>query len=293
MAKQKGGLADQPIHPLRIAVKLNDRVPKQLTELVSEEKLLAEKLGRPIGPLRLLPLIESLDPNRLEEMVSSARRLDRGVELSPPNFSAWRQIVCPADVNAEELAKALGQLDSIDTAYVLRPGPPPVNPSDDPRYPNQGYLSAAPNGIDATYAWGYSGGDGTGVGFVDMEQGWNLNHEDLAPGMITLISGVNSAYFFHGTSVLGELRMADNTVGGVGIAPQSTGRVVSQWRTAASYNTADAILNAVSVMAFGDVLLLEAQEYDPVSHSYYWPVEIVDATFDAIRLATALGIVVV
>ncbi|KAG5763848.1 hypothetical protein H9Q72_008065 [Fusarium xylarioides] len=46
-------------------------------------------------------------------------------------------------------------------------------------------------------------------------------------------------------------------------------------------------------MDFGDILLLEAQDYDPVSGTYLWPVEVVDATFDAIRLATALGITVV
>src|SRR5271163_2575839 len=106
-------------------------------------------------------------------------------------------------------------------------------------------------------------------------------------------SGINNAYQFHGTSVLGEMLMVDNTIGGVGIAPSSTGRVVSQQRTAASYNTADAILDAAANLSFGDVMIIEAQEYDPVSGTYYWPVEIVDGTYDAIRLATALGIVVV
>ena len=222
-----------------------------------------------------------------------ARRSDPDLERESPDFSNWYQIVSPAGVNPDELARALRQIEIVETAYVMRPLPPPVNPSDDPRYPNEGYLGAAPNGIDATYAWGFPGGDGFGIGFVDLEQGWNLNHEDLAAAGITLISGINNAYFFHGTSVLGELRMGDNSVGDVGIAPQSTGRVVSQQRTAASYNTPDAILSAVSVMAFGDVLLLEAQETDPVGGLYYRPVEIADATYDAIRLATALGIVVV
>jgi hypothetical protein len=59
------------------------------------------------------------------------------------------------------------------------------------------------------------------------------------------------------------------------------------------YNTAAAILDAVAYMSFGDVLLLEAQEYDPVGGLYYWPVEIANATYDAIRLAPALGITVV
>lgn len=46
-------------------------------------------------------------------------------------------------------------------------------------------------------------------------------------------------------------------------------------------------------MGHGDVLLLEAQEFDPVSGSYFWPVEIADATFEALQFAIALGITVV
>ncbi|HMJ60771.1 MAG TPA: S8 family peptidase, partial [Bryobacteraceae bacterium] len=285
-SRNKG--AEQPI---RIAVKLNDRAPKGLNELGGLEKYLDEKSGHSGRTLRLLPLIESVDPKRLGELIDKAWRSDPQVEL--PHFSAWYQIICPPGIHPDELAKALRELDTVETAYVMRPGPPPVNPGDDPRNTNQGYLDAAPNGIDARYAWGFAGGDGAGIGFVDMEQGWNLNHEDLAAAGITLLSGINNTYFYHGTSVLGEVLMVDNTVGGVGVAPSASGRVVSQQRTAASYNTPDAILSAVTSMSFGDVLLLEAQEYDPVGLLYYWPVEIADATFDAIRLATALGVVVI
>ncbi len=187
------------------------------------------------------------------------------------------------------------RLPEIDAAYALRAGPPPspVNAVDDPRATNQGYLNAAPQGIDARHAWDVAGGDGAGIGFVDLEQGWNLSHEDLAAAGITLISGANAAYFSHGTAVLGEVLQVDNTIGGVGIAPAGVGRVISQHQPG-GYNTAAAIIGAVAEMAFGDVLLLEAQEYDPSAGGlYYWPVEVADANYDAIRLATALGIVVV
>jgi len=277
-------------YPLRIAVKFNDRAPKPAQEFGGVEAFL-KRAGQTRGTLRLLPLLESVEPKQLAEFVDRARRNDP--EYKPADFSVWFQVVCPEGIDPDELARALRQLAEVETAYVMRPGPPPVNAGDDPRNTNEGYLDAAPNGIDARYAWGFAGGDGAGIGFVDMEQGWNLNHEDLVAAGITIISGVNNAYFYHGTSVLGEVLMVDNTLGGIGIAPSSSGRVVSQQRTAASYNTPDAILDAVAHMAFGDVLLLEAQEYDPVRGLYYWPVEIVDATYDAIRLATALGIVVV
>lgn len=299
MAKQRKSTAGQRRqtrskeragYPLRIAVKLNDRAPKPPRELVGLKAFL-ERSGQARGTLRLLPLVESLEPKQIAELVDRARRNDP--EYEPADFSTWFQVVCPPGVGPDDLARALRELQEVETAYVLRPGPPPVNASDDPRNTNQGYEDAAPNGIDARYAWGFTGGDGDGIGFVDMEQGWNLNHQDLAAGGITIISGINNAYFYHGTSVLGEVLMVDNTIGGVGIAPSASGRVVSQQRTAASYNTADAILDAVAHMAFGDVLLLEAQEYDPKGGAYYWPVEIADANYDAIRLATALGIVVV
>ena len=87
--------------------------------------------------------------------------------------------------------------------------------------------------------------------------------------------------------------MSDNTIGGVGIVPAAKARVVSQHRADGSYNTADAILDAAAHMSFGDIMLLELQETDPVGGLYYWPGEIADATYEAIRVATALGIIVV
>ena len=278
-----------PSYPLRIAIKLKSRDGKPLQELDGWQASL-RGTAKPLAPLRLLPLFESLDSNRLSELVDRARRNDPSYK--PPDFATWFQVETPAGVNADELLKPLRKLDSVETAYVMRPGPPPVN-LDDPGVPLQRYLEAAPDAIDARYAWGFRGGDGAGIGFVDLEQGWNLNHRDLEGAAITIISGVNKEFQSHGTSVLGVVLMVDNEIGGIGIAPSATGRVISQWRSRSSYNTADAILDAADKMLPGDVLLLEAQEHDPVGNHYYWPVEIVDANYEMIRLATALDIVVV
>jgi len=288
---RKKARSDPPDVSPRIAVQLERGAARRGRSLAGLENLL-EQAKHPPDALRLESLFPSVEPKKLADLIERARRLDPDYE--PGEFSSWFQIVCPERLVPEELTLAIRGLQGVRTAYVLRPGPPPVvTPADDPRNANQGYLDAAPDGIDARFAWGFVGGDGAGIGFVDMEQGWNLSHDDLAAAGIGLISGVSSYYFSHGTSVLGEIRMVDNTEGGVGVAPASVGRVISQWRTTASYNTADAILDAAANMAFGDVLLLEAQEYDPVAATYYWPVEIADATYDAIRLASALGIVVV
>jgi subtilase family protein len=192
---------------------------------------------------------------------------------------------------AESLAEALGALDDVESAYVeAGPTPPPsVVPADDPRSTNQGYLDAAPDGIDARWAWTFT--NGVGVGFVDVEQGWTLDHEDLVAAHIKLISGVNKAYTGHGTAVLGEVVAVDNKLGGIGIAPYASTRVVSQYRTATLYNTADAVLAATKEMSAGDVLLLEAQtSYANLAGPF--PVEVEDAVFDAIRAAVDDDIIV-
>ena len=209
----------------------------------------------------------------------------------PPSFTQYFAIECPAGVDPEAVARAVASWSNVDTAYVeAGPTPPPVNSADDPRNADQHYEDAAPTGIDVRWAWTQA--DGSGVGFVDMERGWTLNHEDLVAAGISVISGVNNDYTGHGTAVLGEVVMVDNTIGGVGIAPFASARVVSQWRTASTYNTAEAILSAVAVMNSGDVLLLEAQTTSSTM-SGYLPVEVEQAAFDAIQYATSQGIIVI
>jgi hypothetical protein len=129
-----------------------------------------------------------------------------------PLVTRYFAIECPAGVERNG-CRAVASWSNVETAYVeAGPTPPPVNPSDDPRNSNQQYEDAAPTGINVRSAW--PSVDGFGVGFVDMEQGWTLNHEDLAAAGISLISGVNMAYTGHGTAVLGEVVMVDNTIGG-------------------------------------------------------------------------------
>lgn len=281
----------------RVIVKFRDHV--QLPYDQTAEKQI-EALG--IGPweqlaaqfegIALSPLFTSEKSGEIPELMDRAMAMDPTYRA--PDFRAYFTVSVPAGVDPHEVTKTLSMWPSVETAYVEPPPvePPVVNPTDDPRSGNQGYLDPAPDGVDAEYAWGFAGGDGTGQALVDLEWGWTFNHEDLVDHGITLISGSNNSYFFHGTSVLGEVAARDNTVGCVGITPAvGSVRCVSQWLTGGGYSTSQPILDAVAVMGFGDVLLLEAQ-------TSLWgyvrvPVEIEPAVFDVIRLATALGIVVV
>ncbi|MGJ7498593.1 S8 family peptidase [Variovorax sp. RT4R15] len=260
--------------PARIVVKLSERHSTRSSEA-------PELRSRAISSLREAAGVE------LRPYFSEDQAL-RVAATSP--FDLYLAAEIRDRTAADDVVKRLRQLPEVDEVYVEGgPCPPPVNPNDDPRSANQGYLNAAPGGIDARWAWGST--DGNGVGFVDLEQGWTLNHEDLAAAGITLISGVNAAYPGHGTAVLGEVVGADNTLGVVGIAPRASARVVSQFRTATTYSTPAAILSAVQAMSAGDVLLLEAQT--PFNGLSNLPVEIEAATFDAIRFAVDSGIVVV
>ncbi|MEI9515020.1 S8 family peptidase [Agromyces sp. CCNWLW213] len=229
------------------------------------------------------------DEAHLESLVDERDRIGTGRRA---RFDGYAAITVRDAASAEELAKELNARDDIETAYVEGgPTPPPVDAGDDPRSGDQGYLDAAPEGIDARWAW--DAADGSGVGFVDLEQGWTLTHEDLAAAGITIISGVSQAYHGHGTAVLGEVVAVDNAIGCVGIAPGATARVVSQFRTSTSYSTAAAIISATDAMSPGDVLLLEAQTTAAGSSTSYLPVEVEQAVFDAIRDAVDAGIVVV
>jgi hypothetical protein len=210
--------------------------------------------------------------------------------MSVPPFDRYLVAQATDRRSADAMVRALQRLEGVEIAYVeAGPVDPPVSPADDPRFASQGYLTAAPDGIDAVWAWSIS--DGGGVGFVDLERGWTLNHEDLVAANITIISGLNQDFQSHGTAVLGEVLAVDNAIGGVGIAPRCTGRVVSQWQTSTNYRTAAAILSAGQVMNAGDVLLLEAQTSSGSTNKL--PVEVEALVADAIRHVVDDGIIVI
>ena len=289
-----------PVQPLssdykcRVVVKFKPDIQLPYSGAINE--VLEQRLGSAwvelnsrFHGLRLAPYFSTIEEGQLRQFALG--EAPGTTAKSQTSFLQYYAIECPEGVEAKAIADELRSWPTVETAYVEGgPTPPPLNPSDDPRSINQGYLDAAPGGINARAVWPTA--DGGGIGFVDLEQGWTLDHEDLAAANITIISGVSQAYHGHGTAVLGEVSAVDNTRGGIGIAPGATARVVSQWQTASTYNTAEAILSAAVAMSAGDVLLLEAQTSHP-NASGYVPVEVEQAVFDAIQYATSQGIVVV
>ncbi|WP_157778573.1 S8 family serine peptidase [Massilia violaceinigra] len=271
----------------RAGVRLDDRgdLGEQIdrNNLGSWRKLLGQFPG-----LTVRPVFTLVRGNQLEQLIRRAVQMDP--TYKPADFGTFFYIDAPSDTDLAALAKTLMRWNSVQTAYVDRAGPPPVNPSDDPQRVNQGYLDPAPDGIDAEFAWTQLGGDGAGQRLVDLEYGWTLDHEDLAAHGITLLYGSNADTFRnHGTSVLGTICAVDNTIGCVGIVPalDAVG-VVSHYMN----TRPNAIFAAIAHQSFGEVLLLEAQVYLNDS-LLLGPIEAYDADYEAIRLATALGIIVI
>jgi hypothetical protein len=242
--------------------------------------------------IRINKLFASINPDEIIGLVNRARELDTGYQ--PPNFLTYYSIDCPAEINAESLLQTVLTEEKVELAYIESDSTPPqsANACNDHSDINQGYLNAAPEGINAKYAWGIAGGTGEGnVMFIDIEQGWNLYDENITISALPN-TGVNHVFKDHGAAVLGVIMMQKNEKGG-GITPKVKGDIISQWRPDGYLNNADAIMTAIAQLKFGDIILLEAQVRDSPSSKKFWPVEIHEATFQVIRLATALGITVI
>ncbi|NHZ90320.1 S8 family serine peptidase [Massilia sp. CCM 8733] len=239
--------------------------------------------------LKLSPVFTVLKSDDLRELQRRAAAMD--TSYRPADFNTFYYVDAPPETDLLELVRALLRWNSVQTAYIDQGGPDPaVNAANDPRSVNQGYLDPSPDGIDAEYAWTFTGGDGAGQRFIDLERGWTLNHEDLAAHGATLLHGtLLDTSRAHGTSVLGEICAVDNATGCVGIAPNIASVDVVSFHGS---TRANAIIAAITNLAFGDTLLLEAQ-VALNGTALLGPIEAYDAEYEAIRLATALGIIVV
>lgn len=191
---------------------------------------------------------------------------------------------------AGSLAARLRSRTDVVTAYeAAGPCPPPSLPDEQlVQLEQQHFLNDAPTGIGARWAW--ANAMGAPVGFVDVEQGWGLEHKDFAND-VTLISGDNLGYRGHGSAALGIVVAASNDFGGKGVGfDANPKRVISEFRP--GHNLAEAIRAAAELMHRGDVMLVEAQLMYAGSLTNM-PVETEAAVAEAMRFARCQGVVVV
>lgn len=221
------------------------------------------------------------------------------------------------------LLTEINQLQSVEIAYA-EPFPElaVVSSSTTPKIPSteftptpnfeamQTYLDSPPFGIGArSCAWTIPGGRGTGVKIVDVEMGWNTNHEDLPALFFSYgIPASDSDSLNHGTAVLGEITAVNNGFGVTGIisnAKVGYASICSEKSEKSCVHIAEAIRNAAQGVGKGGIVLIELQRPGPKTKSCscdnsclkescgYVPVEYSKAVFDAIQHATTNGVIVV
>src|SRR5215218_493066 len=238
-------------------------------------------------------LFISINAEQITGLVYKAKTRDENYQ--PPNFLNYYVIDFSTKTEAQQALDALIVQETVDAAYMeINPVlPPAIDETGNTQNIRQNYFDPAPAGIDAKYAWQFKGGDGTAsIKYIDIEQGWIENHESVFANTLVSSGISHSSFRDHGTAVLGIINMKGNEVAGPGITPEANGYIISQWRPDGSFNTAEAVLAAICNLCFGDILLLQTQAYDPISKKTC-PVEICNANFELIRLATALGIIVI
>lgn len=218
--------------------------------------------------------------------------------------------------DTRRLVERLLLLPEVEEAYCL---PRNVTVAGDITPPVTPLLTyAQPQNGRYNFPWVQSlpGGNGAGVTITDVEGSWNLKgmfgdtltHEDLQgldsqsppPATWNTSTWVNPfADTNHGTAVLGMLGADADSVGVDGLVPGAALRV-SAAHTTSGWRIADALVRATRAMWPRGMILIELQIAGPNAGSCpsnaqfgYLPVEYLSAEFNAIKQATALGMIVI
>jgi serine protease len=234
-----------------------------------------------------------------------------------PDLNLWIELTLQPGTDAAAFLEELKRLPSVEIAEPAPlPQPPPATTPDFSG--TQGYLDAAPGGVEARFAFTIPGGNGSGVTIYDVEYNWLQTHEDLgrASSVILLLNpgDSNSPPGFpqfgcpapchslnreHGTAVLGVMIADNNTKGVTGISWGANIGLAPAHTLKLGPNAANAILLAVDKGSAGDIILLEQQagvcrlNDDPIFGPAYGPVEWLPEVFQVIQTAVAQGFVVV
>lgn len=231
-------------------------------------------------------------PARLRRAISHVRKLTlaehirrHGIQPPPLLFGDFPELLrrCPclrefwivdeAPMSMMAVSRTISDLvtefapDELQGADMYMEAVPvqPPSASADPYRAQQNYLDPAPLGIDLEAVAGRLAV--RNVTLAVVEQGWNLEHEELRDERFRLVWGINYRFHGHGTAVLGMLTANQrNGIGGVGIVPDTVKIVLSSEFTIKQngevrYSTALAIAGAIrnGRLKRGDILLIESQ----------------------------------
>lgn len=276
-----------------------------MRESLAAQSRLVELLPEGGAPVRIFG-----PADRLPQRIADTDQEPIGAQYL--NYFAVRGVAAELEAVADRLRAD----DAVEAAYIKPPAEPPIappvvladfaarRPEDAPAVtPNyevrQGYLDAAPQGVNARWAWTQPGGRGAGVRIVDVEGAWRFTHEDLLANQGGVIGNAPSAdlgWRNHGTAVAGEISGDVNTFGITGIAADAAIRAISVFDA----GSATAIRTAADALGAGDIILLELHRPGP-RYNYqnrsdqagYIAIEWWPDDWSAIRYAIGRGVIVV
>ncbi len=286
----------------RVLVKLVEGRP----ELVRDRRIVDASIREVLGGRQVRPFFERQER---ELAALRARQLASLPDGARPavDFGLYFEVTTTGGHDSRALVRALNELAVVELAYVRSlPAPPPgvlsteaARPFGDipPTTPDfttfQGHRMPAPSGVDAAALLFLTGGSGNGIRVVDVEYGWQLQHEDISALRPSSNVGLPFGGFYedHGTAVAGIIAADPDRYGVTGLAPDVE-FYVSTSEAFGWPDVAGAILTGLTVLSAGDVLLIEQQIAGPIGFLYL-PVEWDQLIYDAIETATGLGIIVV
>ncbi|MFI1370137.1 S8 family serine peptidase [Streptomyces griseochromogenes] len=271
------GAQDHPQTPFvpKVIVKLRDESAAQIPyednaqEFLPPEDRTAWDMAAGAFPdlsLTLNRALPGVDPEAVRQWLSE----NEAAHGTPSQqLLSFYVIPLPAD-SSEQVASAVDALPFVEHAYVEQEVIPASVTADDPLIVGQGYLGAAPFGVDGLHTWALPFTDGSQVRFVDVEWGWQLTHEDLIDtngvnrvGILpTGTVSTDSALVNHGTNTLGIVMATDNEKGILGLAPNVKASVAPVETPAGTDAVAAAlaVVGTIPGIGAGSVVLIEQQD---------------------------------
>lgn len=262
------------------AFRVSSAIPHTMTRLFKslEEEFTADKLaGEPAD--RLAGYI-SLDFAAPLQAADAKAVLDELFGRNDVEFAYFKAIETPATLT-ERTPTADRDTDNSQGNYPA-PAPAAALSSASPDFQDrQFYLKPAPDGVDAFAGWQQPGGDGKGVYVVDIEWGWQDNHEDFKKPF-WMLAQARDRWVDHGTAVWGIIAAKKDGSGVTGIAHGAEMGTGKYERSPDTYMQVAKRLQKEKV----GVIVIEQQIRGP-DRGKYCPNEYEEASFDAFKKITS------
>ena len=234
--------------------------------------------------------------SRPEHILDAERKRGQqrsGKELG--DLNNYYRIVLDSSESTGQFIDNLNHIAVIEIAYpVYKVIPTEDIPPETPDFSElQGYLFAAPGGIDAPAAWEHRGGKGAGIKIIDIDSGTYYPHEDLVEPFYAEPEGQDLRS--HAVSSVGIVNAQHNGYGMSGICPEAEIGVLSfiYVERQPVYNFADAVNRMTQVLDEGDIFFVVVSVQVPFENNEVAvvPFEIGQGVFDVVETATANGLI--